>query len=119
MFAPTLVYRDEYPRIPKRDYKLLFKLIVQFVLVLYIMMIMTLRIFLPSFSKIGKGPISARDFVLDQTMVYAASASFCLLVFYGFLHLYQNIWSQVGATMMRKSFIFCIRFFTLNQICPF
>lgn len=98
MFAPTLVYRDEYPRLEKRDYHLLFKLLVQYVLVLYFMMIITVRIFLPTFSKVGKGPISTQEFVLDLTMVFAASASFCLLVFYGFLHLYQNIWSQVGVS---------------------
>lgn len=96
LFAPTLVYRDEYPRLPKRDYKLLAKLIVQWGLVLYFMMIITLRIFLPTFSKVGKGPISTREFVLDLTIVFAASSAFCLLVFYGFLHLYQNIWSQVS-----------------------
>lgn len=95
MFAPTLVCRDEYPRLEKRDYKLIAKLLLQWSICIYIMMIITQRIFIPTFSQIGTGPIDGKTFIKDLCIIFAASGAICLVVFYSFLHLYTNIMSQI------------------------
>ena len=70
-------------------------LIIQFLVTNYVLMIAYTRIFIPTFSVIGNGPIDARLFIQSLAYVFFGAILHAFVEFYMFLHVYLNIFGQI------------------------
>lgn len=110
LFAPTLIYRDSYPRAKRRDWIN----IVHWSMAIFFMMWFTLIIlngrngFLETFSRVGTKKLTAVDYfeLVQQSSLLALMNH--LAVGYAFLHCWLNIWSEIlmfGDRMFYKNWL--------------
>lgn len=97
LFAPTLVYMDEYPRTAKIRWTFVMERLIELVGVVFYYAFLLERFIIPSFKDVGLRPFSKSELfllMLDNSIV---GLMFLLLGFYVVLHTTQNL----GAELLR------------------
>ncbi|XP_055531573.1 sterol O-acyltransferase 1-like [Wyeomyia smithii] len=97
LFAPTLVYRDEYPRTKRIRWSIVFRHALEVVGVVFYISFIFERFLTPLFDRFGDAQITAGNFVLTLFgSIMPGSLSF-LCGFYCLLH----AWMNAGAELLR------------------
>lgn len=95
LFAPTLVYRDEYPREKKRNWKNIITLTVEFVLTLFYLAFVMERFFLTPFQDWCLKERKWSD-LFSQIMINMIPALLVKLCgFFMFLHIWLNLFAEI------------------------
>ncbi|XP_035794841.1 sterol O-acyltransferase 1-like [Anopheles albimanus] len=90
LFAPTLVYRDEYPRTKQIRWRIVARHALEVVGVIFYISFILERFLAPLFEKFGHAKISSGSFVLSLFgSIMPGSLSF-LCAFYSLLHAWMN-----------------------------
>ncbi|ETN63181.1 sterol O-acyltransferase 2 [Anopheles darlingi] len=90
LFAPTLVYRDEYPRTKQIRWRIVARHALEVVGVIFYISFILERFLVPLFEKFGHAKISSGSFVLSLFgSIMPGSLSF-LCAFYSLLHAWMN-----------------------------
>ncbi|XP_050080429.1 sterol O-acyltransferase 1 [Anopheles maculipalpis] len=90
LFAPTLVYRDEYPRTKQIRWRVVARHALEVVGVVFYISFILERFLAPLFAKFGHAKISSGSFVLSLFgSIMPGSLSF-LCAFYSLLHAWMN-----------------------------
>ncbi|XP_050092331.1 sterol O-acyltransferase 1 [Anopheles aquasalis] len=90
LFAPTLVYRDEYPRTKQIRWRIVARHALEMVGVIFYISFILERFLVPLFEKFGHAKISSGSFVLSLFgSIMPGSLSF-LCAFYSLLHAWMN-----------------------------
>uniref|UniRef100_A0A8D8FQV3 O-acyltransferase n=1 Tax=Culex pipiens TaxID=7175 RepID=A0A8D8FQV3_CULPI len=95
LFAPTLVYRDEYPRTKRIRWSIVFRHVLEVIGVIFYISFIFERFLTPLFDRFGHAEISSGKFVLSLFgSVMPGSLSF-LCGFYCLLHAWMNASSEL------------------------
>ena len=111
LFAPTLIYRESYPKNSSRN---IFQAVVMtYELVVILSFLIPIGLWLTeTASRVGLQDFTVADMF---SMLYPSAVSgllFVLLLFYGFHHLWMNIWSEILLFGDRQ---FYLEFWTEND----
>ncbi|EEC09383.1 sterol O-acyltransferase, putative [Ixodes scapularis] len=94
LFAPTLIYRDSYPRTPKVRWGLVLWYLGQF-LACFLLYSVVLNHFIKDlFRDAGKESFQLLGFTLTGCAIMLLGSISMFLVFYGFLHCWLNIFAE-------------------------
>jgi sterol O-acyltransferase len=95
-FAPTLIYRDSYPRLGvKRRWDMILINFSNFAgAILYTYMILK-SFSIPYFKETWSTPFDTRFFLLSTFKSMLPGTTLLLLLFFGFLHSWQNLWAEI------------------------
>ena len=101
-FSPTLIYRDSYPRLgAKRRWDMILLNFSNFAgAILYTYMIFK-SFAIPYFQETWSTPFDTRFFLLSNFKSMLPATTLLLLLFFGFLHSWQNLWAEI----MRFAFL--------------
>lgn len=95
LFAPTVVYRDAYPRSDQRNWKRVIIHVMEILALAWVGLI-TIHNFLQTFSRVGKHDLKTEDY---YNMAYHAflfgNMTTLIGVGYGFFHCWLNIWAEI------------------------
>jgi sterol O-acyltransferase len=96
IFCPSLIYRDQYPRITKTRWYLIFAHLINFIFCCLFYYILMRYICEPYFnySKI-KDYYSLPHFIFDSLRFGIPGVSFLLVGFFLLLHSWLNLWSEI------------------------
>ena len=95
MFAPTLIYRDEYPRTEKTNWKAVASYSAQIIGILFMAVLISKHQMYPRFDLIGKRPLTAED--LTGIILWCIAFSWFMggCIGYLFLHCWLNIFAEL------------------------
>ncbi|XP_054163787.1 sterol O-acyltransferase 2-like, partial [Oppia nitens] len=94
LFAPTLIYRDKYPRTKSIDWFLIIGYLIQ-CLSIVICGLITRNILLSTISQIGLKSYRKSDIFWVILMGYLIALQHMYTIVYGFFHLIQNIFAEL------------------------
>ncbi|CAD5211217.1 unnamed protein product [Bursaphelenchus xylophilus] len=93
-FAPTFIYRDEYPRTDKVNWKRVFTIFAHCLLVIYVVNLMFINFIRPRFIEIDYKKQSFAQ-LFYHTFPSVIPGGVCLMMlFYGLLHSWQNMFAE-------------------------
>lgn len=95
MFAPTLVYSDEYPRTPQIRWRVVACHLLEVVGCVFYCSFLAERYVLPLFADFGTRPVSGLDFLADVLAAVLPSGLAFVCSFYLLLHSWQNAWAEM------------------------
>lgn len=96
LFAPTVIYRDSYPRSRSRRYDRIARYLCELFAILWIALIILNHGFLKAFNKVGRKDLTASDYyhMLQQSFILGNYTT--LIGFgYAFFHCWLNLWSEI------------------------
>ncbi|KAI2806401.1 Sterol O-acyltransferase 1 [Blomia tropicalis] len=95
LFAPTLIYRDEYPRNNYIRWRFVLIHLIQFVVTVIVLFTITMRFAIDRFHKTGLEPFQMSNTfeMLGSSFVYGFISS--LFVFYMVLHVWHNLTAEL------------------------
>ena len=93
IFIPTLVYRDEYPLRPKRDYRKLLTHLMTFQLSFYYTFALIKGFVHPTYSSYFNGSIVTLEDIC--TVSVGTGILFLVFAFFGVLHSWMNIFAEI------------------------
>uniref|UniRef100_A0A1E1X7N8 O-acyltransferase n=1 Tax=Amblyomma aureolatum TaxID=187763 RepID=A0A1E1X7N8_9ACAR len=94
LFAPTLVYRDSYPRTPKVRWGALLWYLGQFLACVALYSVVLNHFIKDLFCDAGKEGFQLLGFTLTGCAIMLLGSISMFLVFYGFLHCWLNIFAE-------------------------
>ena len=95
LFAPTLIYNESYPRSKSRNLLKVLLMIYELLVIFIFIIPIALWLTTPISSRVGFESFSVSDLV---SLLYPAAVTgllFMLVLFYGLLHLWMNIWAEL------------------------
>ncbi|XP_067126446.1 sterol O-acyltransferase 1-like, partial [Centruroides vittatus] len=95
LFVPTLVYRDNYPRLPRTSWKKVSIYFVQFVACIFTTFVPFCRFLVTTFSQVGFIQFTKADIILIQTKAVLVGSLCMFLLFYGMLHCWLNMFAEI------------------------
>ncbi|XP_001605991.1 sterol O-acyltransferase 1 [Nasonia vitripennis] len=95
LFAPTLVYRDEYPRTKEIKWKVVLTNFVEVLLVVFYVAFMFERFIIPPFDKFGSKILEPHAVVLTIFSLMLPGLIMFLFGFYTVLHTWQNCMAEL------------------------
>lgn len=95
LFAPTMVYRDHYPRSPSIQWQYVVSNFAQVVGCLFYTYFVFVRFCVPVFHKFGQEPMSSKNMVLSVFGVMLPSALVLLCGFFALLHSWLNAFAEM------------------------
>ncbi|XP_063986945.1 sterol O-acyltransferase 1-like isoform X2 [Diachasmimorpha longicaudata] len=95
MFAPTLIYRDNYPRTKEIRWSFVVSCFVQVIFVMFFVAFVYERFISPTYRDYGRDPITLRNFTpkLFNSMLPGMGMYMC--GFYCLLHSWFNAWAEL------------------------
>ncbi|XP_015119013.1 sterol O-acyltransferase 1 isoform X2 [Diachasma alloeum] len=95
MFAPTLVYRDNYPRTRTIRWSFVVSCFVEVIFVMFFVAFLYERFISPTYGDYGRDPITVRNFTpkLFNSMLPGMGMYMC--GFYCLLHAWFNAWAEL------------------------
>ena len=108
LFAPTLIYRHNYPRNKTRNWRNIAYWSCEVLTVIWLTVIVLNRGFLDTFDRIGRKDLTTEDYfdLLHQSCFVACLSH--IAVGYTFLHCWLNIWAELllfGDRMFYKNYL--------------
>ena len=94
LFAPTLVFQEEYPKSKSRNIFRILVLIYE-ILVLLLCVFTTVQWVITPLSVVGKQPLTPKMIVTSLFPTALLGLTIMLSLFYGFYHSWPNIWSEI------------------------
>lgn len=95
LLAPTLVYRDEYPKRARRNINFLLFNLINCILTVYYAFILFKTFMKPQFAHVGKEPGTFSGFLLSIFKSILPGIISLMLIFYGLLHSWFNLWAEI------------------------
>ncbi|XP_018320329.1 sterol O-acyltransferase 1 isoform X2 [Agrilus planipennis] len=95
LFAPTLIYKDNYPRTRTIRWKAVFFYAIEFTSIILFISFFMNRYFLSVFQDYGKGPIPWKEVALHTLGNLPAGGAFMLCGFYILLHVWLNGFAEI------------------------
>ncbi|CAH8638194.1 unnamed protein product [Heterobilharzia americana] len=96
LFAPTLVYREKYPRTPCIRWYFVFSNFIQVIVCLIFSYYIFLRFCFLPFSQLGKfSELSFKKYILTSTACILPGGLLMLIAFYSFLHSWLNAFAEM------------------------
>lgn len=95
LFAPTLIYKDSYPRAQSTDYLRVLAFLVQFLISIFIVFSCVRHLIQPAFRNVGLEPLSFTKLIAHTFQCFLIGKVFLMMLFYGFLHCYLNMWAEL------------------------
>ena len=108
LFAPVLIYRNEYPRSPSREWRRIAGWSCEILALFWATLVLLRHGFLPAFQEVGRRELTPADSLslLQQSCLLGSLTM--LSIGYGFLHSWSNAWAEVlcfGDRMFYKNFL--------------
>lgn len=95
-FCPSLIYRDNYPMIPKRRYNLILAHFFNFVYSILFFYILTRYTLIPyTINSRFRDFYSFSNFIYDMVRFAIPGSCFLISGFFMFLHSWLNLWSEI------------------------
>ena len=97
LFAPTLIYRDSYPRSPGNtiNWWKVASLLGEFASLLFLGLQVVTRITIPRLRRVGIEPLRVTDMIDDYIRLTMISVLCTFGLGYGFLHCWLNAWAEM------------------------
>ncbi|KAK0080137.1 hypothetical protein PV325_000392 [Microctonus aethiopoides] len=95
MFAPTIVYRDNYPRTKEIRWRFVAWHFFQFSMVLHVMTSMFERWVIPTYKNYGLEPFNLQKFILRYFNTVLPGSIIFICGFYGLLHTWMNACAEL------------------------
>ncbi|XP_054835755.1 sterol O-acyltransferase 1 [Eublepharis macularius] len=95
LFAPTLIYRDEYPRTPTRRWSYVATKFAQVLGSLFYTYYIFMRICIPTYRNYSQEPFSPRGLVLCIFHSILPGVLIFFLIFFSFLHCWLNAFAEM------------------------
>uniref|UniRef100_A0AC35UA76 O-acyltransferase n=1 Tax=Rhabditophanes sp. KR3021 TaxID=114890 RepID=A0AC35UA76_9BILA len=94
MFAPTFIYRNQYPQYPTRSWKMVANYTFQFFACIYIVNLMFIQFVYPQFSSMNYQENSIMDIIYSVFPSIIPGMVCLMMLFYGLLHCWLNIFAE-------------------------
>ncbi|CAH0554706.1 unnamed protein product [Brassicogethes aeneus] len=101
-FAPTLIYRDEYPRTTHIRWNYVFKKLGESICVVLNMCYVIERLIRPTFNTFGERTFTVKEMILCICNMSFAGMLLKLLMFYFILHSWSNLFAEITRFGDRK-----------------
>ncbi|CAF3330719.1 unnamed protein product [Rotaria socialis] len=95
LFAPTLIYRDQYPRNPTIRWNFVLQMFGQVIASVFYVYYVVVRFCIPTFESLNQEEITLSIFVSVIFNSIMPGSLFLLLAFYGFLHCWLNAFAEM------------------------
>nr|XP_056700587.1 sterol O-acyltransferase 1-like [Euleptes europaea] len=95
LFAPTLIYRDEYPRTPTRRWSYVASMFAQVLGSLFYAYYVFMRLCIPIYRNYNQEPFNSRGLVLCIFNSILPGMLMLFLVFFSFLHCWLNAFAEM------------------------
>ncbi|CAF0883364.1 unnamed protein product [Adineta ricciae] len=95
LFAPTLIYRDEYPRNATIRWNYVVQMFGQVLASMFYVYCVAVRFCVPTFSNLNRNEITLPIFISVLFNSIMPGSLFLLLGFYGFLHCWLNAFAEM------------------------
>lgn len=103
LFAPTLLYRDEYPRTQQISWKFVIMNILEIFGIIYLMSFLFEKYYIPQFQDVGKENSHKLGYLLLLTLNFSIPGLLCMVSgFYLVLHSWLNATSEILKFADRK-----------------
>lgn len=95
LFAPTLVFRTEYPKTEKVDMNRVLYFLIQFLLVVILDFYTIPPFVMCNFSEYGKGPYGVSTYIYNIFLGCMMGVLTLFSIWYGILHCWSNLWAEM------------------------
>lgn len=95
LFAPTLVYRDNYPRTPNVRWRIVLWYLAQFLGCILLYSVVLNHFIKDVFRDAGKEDFQLLGFTLTGCAIIILGSISMMLMFYGFLHCWLNLFAEL------------------------
>ena len=93
--APTLIYRDQYTLVPKRRFSVILEHFFNFFTCVFYSFMLYVIICKPVINDIASKQLNWTNLLLGTLKITLPSMMFLILMFFGFLHSWQNAWAEL------------------------
>jgi len=95
LFAPTLLYRDDYPRNAVINWNFVLQMFGQVIAAIFYVYYVVVRFCIPTFENLNQNQITLPIFISVLFNSIMPGSLFLLLGFYGFLHCWLNAFAEM------------------------